>query len=109
VSDAPAGRGAGVRLDLFLRNTGLVKRRGNAHDACEAGRVLVDGKPARAGARVHRGQVLRLDLPWRFFEGEILCVPAHPVPKHEREGCFRVMQDRVPAGGGGEDEDGMTA
>jgi len=42
---------------------------------------------------VRAGQVLRLELPWRRFEGEILCVPAHPMPKHEREHCFRIIRN----------------
>jgi len=111
---SPAGRGAGragephdVRLDLFLRNTGLLKRRPVAHDACDSGRVLLDGKPARSSARVHAGQLIRLDLAWRLFEAEILWVPAHPVARDERERCFRVIRDERRDAG--YDEDGMIA
>jgi ribosomal 50S subunit-recycling heat shock protein len=95
----------GVRLDLFLRNTGLVKRRPVAHDACEAGRVLLDGKAARSGARVRTGQMLVLDLPWRRFEAEILRVPLRAVPRGDRDKCFRILRDEAVTGA----EDEMIA
>ena len=36
-----------ARLDLFLRNTGLIKQRSQAKRACDDDRVRVDGKPAK--------------------------------------------------------------
>ena len=96
-----------VRLDLFLRNTGLLTRRPVAHDACESGHVELDGKAARPGAKVRVGQVIRLALPWRFFEADILTVPAHPVARGVRDGCFRVIRDERRSAG--RDEDGMIA
>ena len=37
-----------MRLDKFLKVSRLIKRRTVANEACDAGRVMVNGKPAKA-------------------------------------------------------------
>jgi len=88
-----------VRLDLFLRNTGLIKRRALAHDACESGAVLVEGKPGRPGQAVRPGQQIAILWPHRLLEIEVLALPARPVGREERARCFRVIREerREPA------------
>lgn len=51
-----------MRLDKYLKVSRLIKRRSVANDACDAGRVMVNGKQAKAGTqregrRHHRGAV----------------------------------------------------
>ena len=41
-----------MRLDKFLKVSRLIKRRTVANEACDAGRVLVNDKPAKASAQV---------------------------------------------------------
>ena len=41
-----------MRLDKYLKVTRLIKRRTIANEACDAGIVLVNGKPARASYEV---------------------------------------------------------
>ena len=41
-----------MRLDKFLKVSRLIKRRTVANEACDAGRVLVNGAPARASLSV---------------------------------------------------------
>ena len=41
-----------MRLDKFLKVSRLIKRRTVANEACSAGRVLVNGKAAKAGTNV---------------------------------------------------------
>ena len=40
-----------MRLDKFLKVSRLIKRRTVANEACDAGRVLVNGRPAKASAK----------------------------------------------------------
>ena len=44
-----------MRLDKFLKVSRLIKRRTVANEACDAGRVLVNDKPAKASAQVKTG------------------------------------------------------
>ena len=44
-----------MRLDKFLKVSRLIKRRTVANEACDAGRVMVNGKPAKASTNVKVG------------------------------------------------------
>jgi ribosomal 50S subunit-recycling heat shock protein len=65
-----------VRLDLFLKTTRLVKRRTVAQEMCDAGRVLVNGNPAKPAKEVRLGDILRLSYASRTIDIEVLRVPA---------------------------------
>ena len=43
-----------MRLDKYLKVSRLIKRRTVANEACDAGRVLVNDKPAKASPLIHR-------------------------------------------------------
>ena len=47
-----------MRLDKFLKVSRLIKRRTVANEACDAGRVLVNDKPAKASAQVKAGDII---------------------------------------------------
>ena len=47
-----------MRLDKFLKVSRLIKRRTVANEACDAGRVSVNGKPAKASQEVKVGDIL---------------------------------------------------
>ncbi len=49
-----------MRLDKYLKVSRLIKRRTVANEACDAGRVMVNGKPAKASADVKVGD--RIDI-----------------------------------------------
>lgn len=49
-----------MRLDKFLKVSRLIKRRTVANEACDAGRVLVNGQPAKAGHTVKPGDVIEI-------------------------------------------------
>ena len=49
-----------MRLDKYLKVSRLIKRRTVANEACDAGRVLVNGKVARASYDVREGDVVTL-------------------------------------------------
>ena len=51
-----------MRLDKYLKVSRIIKRRTVANEACDAGRVLVNGKVARASYDVKAGDVLELQL-----------------------------------------------
>ena len=47
-----------MRLDKYLKVSRLIKRRTVANEACDAGRVLVNDKPAKASAAVKQGDII---------------------------------------------------
>jgi ribosomal 50S subunit-recycling heat shock protein len=74
-----------VRVDLYLKNTGLAPRRSVAKDACDAGLVLVNGKAAKPAGEVRVGDRLELRLGMRVAEYEVLELAERPVAKALRE------------------------
>ena len=44
-----------MRIDKFLKNSRIIKRRTVAKEACEQGRIQLNGKPAKPGAEVKEG------------------------------------------------------
>lgn len=51
-----------MRLDKFLKVSRIIKRRTVANEACDAGRILVGDKPARASYEVKVGDVLEIGI-----------------------------------------------
>ena len=49
-----------MRLDKFLKVSRLIKRRTVANEACDAGRVMVNGKPAKASVKVKVGDIIEI-------------------------------------------------
>ena len=49
-----------MRLDKYLKVSRIIKRRTVAKEACDGGRVTVNGKPAKAGAEVKENDLLEI-------------------------------------------------
>ena len=49
-----------MRLDKYLKVSRLIKRRTVANEACDAGRVMINGKVAKAGSEVKIGDVIEI-------------------------------------------------
>ena len=61
-----------MRLDKYLKVSRLIKRRTVANEACDAGRVMINGKPAKASAAVKAGDVLEIQFGSRTVKAESL-------------------------------------
>jgi S4 RNA-binding domain protein len=51
-----------MRLDKYLKVSRIIKRRTVSNDACDAGRVLVNQKPAKAGYQVKKGDIIQIQF-----------------------------------------------
>ena len=60
------------RLDKFLKVSRLIKRRTVANEACDAGRVLVNDKPAKASVKVKPGDIIEIQFGTRTVKVEVL-------------------------------------
>lgn len=77
-----------MRLDKFLKLSRLIKRRTVANEACDAGRVLVNGQPAKASRDIKPGDKLEIQFGQRTVKIEVLNV-ADTVKKEAAADMYR--------------------
>ena len=79
-----------MRLDKYLKVSRLIKRRTVANEACDAGRVTLNGKVARASADVKVGDIVEIAFGNRAVKAEILSVQ-ETVRKEDAAEMFRYL------------------
>ena len=79
-----------MRLDKFLKVSRLIKRRTVANEACDAGRVLIGGKPAKASANVKAGDEIEILFGQKSVKVRVLNV-AETVRKEEAKELFEYI------------------
>ena len=79
-----------MRLDKYLKVSRLIKRRTVANEACDAGRVLINARPAKASAQVKEGDVLEIQFGSKAVRVEVLNVQ-ETVKKEEAQELYRYL------------------
>ena len=79
-----------MRLDKFLKVSRLIKRRTVANEACDAGRVLVNDKTAKASVNVKAEDIIEIQFGTRNVRVEVLDVK-ETVRKEEAENLYRYL------------------
>lgn len=79
-----------MRLDKFLKVSRLIKRRTVANEACDAGRVMINGNVAKASASVKQGDIIEIGFGTRTVKVEVLEV-AETVRKDEAKELYRYL------------------
>lgn len=79
-----------MRLDKYLKVSRLIKRRTVANEACDSGRVFINGKAAKAGTQVKVGDELLINFGNKDVRVEVLAV-AETVRKEEAKEMFRYL------------------
>ena len=79
-----------MRLDKFLKVSRLIKRLTVANEACDAGRVLVNDKTAKASLNVKEGDVIEIQFGTRTVKVEVLDVQ-ETVKKDEAKELYRYL------------------
>ena len=80
-----------MRLDKYLKVSRLIKRRTVANEACDNGRVFVNGKAARASYEVKVGDLLELHFGERVLKAEVVSVAEHAA-KAEAAAMYREVR-----------------
>ena len=80
-----------MRLDKYLKVSRLIKRRTVANEACDAGRVVVNGKVARASYDIKVGDVIGLSLGAREIKVEVVSVQ-EIVGKSDAAMLYRILE-----------------
>lgn len=81
-----------MRLDKFLKVSRIIKRRTVAKEACDGGRVSLNGRPAKAGSEVKPGDTLEIRFGSRLGRYEISFIK-DTVRKEEAAEMYRVLQE----------------
>ena len=79
-----------MRLDKYLKVSRLIKRRTVANEACDAGRVLINDRPAKASANVKQGDIITIQFGNKEVKVEVLDVQ-ETVKKEEAKELFRYI------------------
>lgn len=79
-----------MRLDKYLKVSRLIKRRTVANEACDAGRVSINGKPAKASTQVKAGDVIEIVFGNKNVKAEVLSTE-ETYKKEEAKELFRII------------------
>ncbi|MBQ1660276.1 MAG: RNA-binding S4 domain-containing protein [Clostridia bacterium] len=63
-----------MRLDKYLKISRIIKRRTVANEACDAGRVFVNGKQARASYEVKTGDIIEISMGAHPIKAEVVSI-----------------------------------
>ena len=79
-----------MRLDKYLKISRLIKRRTVGNEACDAGRVLVNDKVAKASVNVKVGDVIEIQFGSKSVKVEVLDVQ-ETVRKDDAKELYRYL------------------
>ena len=82
-----------MRLDKFLKVSRLAKRRAEAKDGIEAGRITKDGRPLKPGYEVKIGDVLTLHYRVRILTVRVLHVPERVLPSLKPADLYEIVAE----------------
>lgn len=79
-----------MRLDKYLKVSRIIKRRTVANEACDVGRVIVNGKVARASYDVKVGDIIEISFGTRNVKVEVTLV-TETVRKDDAASMYRIV------------------
>ncbi len=86
--------GCALRLDKFLKVSRLSKRRAEAKDGIDAGRVSKDDRPLKPGYAVRVGDVLVIHYRTKFVTVRVLLVPDRVLPSLKPADLYELIAER---------------
>lgn len=88
--ETPKGATESMRLDKYLKVSRIIKRRTVAGEACDGGRVLINGREGKPGAQVKVGDRLEVRFGAKSTVYEVVTLSEH-VLKADANGMYRVI------------------
>lgn len=82
-----------MRLDKYLKVSRIIKRRTVANEACDAGRVIVNGKVARASYDVKVNDIIELQLGVRAVKARVVSVNEY-AKKDEAALMYEIIEEK---------------
>ncbi len=74
-----------MRLDKYLKVSRLIKRRTVANEACDAGRVIVNGKIARASYNIKEGDIITISFGTKELKVKVSKINEHATKENASE------------------------
>ena len=83
-----------MRLDKFMKVSRLAKRRSEAHEALEHGRITREGKALKPGYQVRPGDVLEIHYATKFVTVVVREVPLRVTPSVKPADLYEILDSR---------------
>ncbi len=80
-----------MRLDKYLKISRLIKRRTIANEACDTGRISVNGKVAKASYDVKVGDIIEITMGEKIIKAEVLQVLEYAL-KNDAVLMYKIIQ-----------------
>ncbi len=80
-----------MRLDKYLKVARIIKRRTIANEACDAGRIQLNGKVAKAGSEVKIGDIISVRFGDKSYKYEVLNINEH-AGKTDAASLFKAIE-----------------
>ena len=81
-----------MRIDKFLKVSRIIKRRTVSKSACEAGRILINGKEAKPGTQVNLGDKVTINFGGRKQSIIINSLEEH-TPKNKASEMYQILPE----------------
>ena len=81
-----------MRLDKFLKVSRIIKRRTVANEACDAGRVSVNGRAVKASYDVKVGDILEIAFGSRTVKAEVVNI-AEVIKKDDAPLLYKIIEE----------------
>jgi ribosomal 50S subunit-recycling heat shock protein len=83
-----------LRLDKWLKVSRLAKRRAEAKDGIEAGRITKDGRALKPGYEVKVGDVLVIHYRTKFLTVRVALIPERVLPSLKPAEMYEILEER---------------
>ena len=83
-----------MRLDTFMKVSRLARRRSEAHEALEHGRITKDGRPLKPGYQVKSGDQLEIHYATKFVTVRVREVPLRVTPAVKPADLYEILDSR---------------
>lgn len=80
-----------MRLDKYLKVARIIKRRTVANEACNIGRVTINGKSSKPSKDVRTGDIVSIKFGNRIFTFRVLEVPAGNLTKDKASSLYEII------------------
>ena len=84
----------GLRIDIFLDKSRLIKPRNMAKTACDNGFVSLNGKSAKASHIVKHDDIIEIDSTFYYKRVQIVHLPAKNLKKQEAASLYTLLEER---------------
>lgn len=79
-----------MRVDKFLKVSRIIKRRAIANEACDQGRIMVNGRVVKASYDVKEDDILEIKMGERITKVQVVAIAEH-VLKNDASSLYKVI------------------